>query len=184
MPETRRRLADKGTEKRPWGWNEVGNCREMDPGRLEKSLPSWARLLPVALDLRGSLSAPITLRSGATWSCELYFLSSPLSYPEGFGGSDGRNLPAVQESQFWSLDQEDPLEEEMATHASILDWRIPWTEEPDGLQTMGSQRVGHNWVINIQAILKALWLRKEPRFGNTNRHLNTATLEEIVIYTQ
>ena len=44
-----------------------------------------------------------------------------------------------------SLDCEDPLEEGMATHSSILTWRIPWTEEPGGLQSMGSQRVGHNW---------------------------------------
>ena len=43
-----------------------------------------------------------------------------------------------------SLGQEDPLEEEMATHSSILAWKIPWTEEPGGLQSMGSQRVGHN----------------------------------------
>ena len=44
-----------------------------------------------------------------------------------------------------SLDWEDPLEEGMATHSSILAWRIPWTEEPGGLQSIGSQRVGHNW---------------------------------------
>ena len=43
---------------------------------------------------------------------------------------------------------EDPLEEEMATYSSILAWRIPWTEDPDGLQSMGSQRVGDNWVNN------------------------------------
>jgi len=43
-----------------------------------------------------------------------------------------------------SLGQEDPLEKEMATHSSILAWRIPWTEEPSGLQSMGSQRVGHD----------------------------------------
>ena len=46
--------------------------------------------------------------------------------------------------QVQSLGQEDPLELEMATHASILAWRIPWTEEPGGLQSMGSQRVGHD----------------------------------------
>ena len=43
-----------------------------------------------------------------------------------------------------SLGQEDPLEEEMATHSKILAWRIPWTNEPDGLQSMGSQRIRHN----------------------------------------
>ena len=45
----------------------------------------------------------------------------------------------------WSLDQKHPLEEEMATHFRILAWRIPWTKEPGGLQSMGSQRVRHNW---------------------------------------
>ena len=53
-----------------------------------------------------------------------------------------KNLPAMWETQVQSLGQEDPLEEEMATHFSILAWRIPWTEEPGGLQSMGLQRVG------------------------------------------
>ena len=52
-----------------------------------------------------------------------------------------KNLPAMQEPQVLSLDQEDPLEKGMATHSSILAWRIPWTEEPGGLQYMRSQRV-------------------------------------------
>ena len=55
-----------------------------------------------------------------------------------------KNLPTIQESQVQSLGQEDPLEKGMATHSSILAWRIPWTEEPGGLQSMGSQRVGHD----------------------------------------
>ena len=64
---------------------------------------------------------------------------------EGFlGGSVVKNPPAKQETQVQSLDQEDPLEKEMATHSSILAWRIPWTEEPGRLQSIGSQRVGHN----------------------------------------
>ena len=49
-----------------------------------------------------------------------------------------------------SLGQEDPLEKEMATHSSILAWEIPWAEEPGGLQSMGSQRVGHNWAAKWQ----------------------------------
>ena len=60
------------------------------------------------------------------------------------GGSVIKNLPAMQEPQEMrvrSLGQKDPLEEGMATYYSILAWRIPWTEEPDGLQSMGSQRV-------------------------------------------
>ena len=55
-----------------------------------------------------------------------------------------KNLPAVQETQVQSLDQEDPLAKGMATHSSILIWRIPWTEEPGGLQSIGSQRVRHH----------------------------------------
>ena len=53
-----------------------------------------------------------------------------------------KNPPAVQETQVSSLGQEDPLEKGMATHSSILAWKIPWTEEPGRLQSMGSQRVG------------------------------------------
>ena len=55
-----------------------------------------------------------------------------------------KNLPAVQETWVQSLGQEDPLEKKMATRSSTLAWRIPWKEEPGGLQSMGSQRVGHN----------------------------------------
>ena len=54
-----------------------------------------------------------------------------------------KRLPAVPETWIRSLGQEDPLEKEMATHSSALAWEIPWTEEPGGLQSMGSQRVGH-----------------------------------------
>ena len=53
-------------------------------------------------------------------------------------------LPAVQETWVRSLGQEDPLEKGMATHSSVLTWRIPWTEEPGGLESLGLQRVRHN----------------------------------------
>ena len=55
-----------------------------------------------------------------------------------------KNLPAVQETQIQSQGQEDPLEKGMATYSSILAWRIPWTEKPGRLQSIGSQRVGHD----------------------------------------
>ena len=55
-----------------------------------------------------------------------------------------KNLPAVWETQVRFLGWENPLDKEEATHSSILAWRIPWTEEPDGLQSMGSQRVRHD----------------------------------------
>ena len=57
-----------------------------------------------------------------------------------------KRLPAMRETRVRSMDQEDPLEKEMATRSSILAWRIPWTEEPGGLQSVGSQRVGHDLV--------------------------------------
>ena len=53
-------------------------------------------------------------------------------------------LPAMQETWVRSLGQEDPVEKEMATHSSILAWRIPWAEEPGALQSTGSQRIGHD----------------------------------------
>ena len=55
-----------------------------------------------------------------------------------------KHLSAMQETLVQSLGWEDPLEKGMKTHSSILAWRIPWTEEPDGLQSIGSQRVGHD----------------------------------------
>ena len=55
-----------------------------------------------------------------------------------------KHLPTMWETRVQSLGQEDLLEKEMATHSNILAWKIPWTEEPGGLQSMGSQRVGHD----------------------------------------
>ena len=68
-----------------------------------------------------------------------------------------KRLPTMQETQVQSLGWEDPLEKEMATPSSILAWKIPWMEEPGGLQSMGSQRVGHNWVTSL---LLAFWAIK------------------------
>ena len=76
-----------------------------------------------------------------------YDLPNSLGFP---GGSVVRNLPAKQETRVQSLGQEDPLEKEMATYSSILAWRIPWTEEPGRLQSMGLQRVKHDLVTEQQ----------------------------------
>ena len=68
------------------------------------------------------------------------------------GGSVVKNLLAMQETkemQVRSLGHDNPLEESMATHSSILAWEIPWTEEPGGLESMGSQRVGQDWSVWI-----------------------------------
>ena len=60
-----------------------------------------------------------------------------------------KNLSAVQKTWVWSLGWEDPLEEGMATHSSIFAWRIPWTEKPGGLQSMGLQRDERDWATHI-----------------------------------
>ena len=60
-----------------------------------------------------------------------------------------KRLPGMQETWVRSLGQEDPLEKEMATHSSILAWRIPWREEPGRLQSTRSQRVGHKWATSL-----------------------------------
>ena len=75
-----------------------------------------------------------------------------------------KNLPAVKETQVWSLHWEDLLEKEMATHSSILAWKISWTEEPGGLQSTGLQRVGHDWAINTylqDVILSWNWIHRK-----------------------
>ena len=63
-----------------------------------------------------------------------------------------KHLPAMRETWVRSLGWEDPLEKEMATHSSTLAWRIPWREEPGRLQSMGSQRVGHDWVTSLTSL--------------------------------
>ena len=64
-----------------------------------------------------------------------------------------KNLPAMRETWVLSLGWEDPLEKGMATHSSILAWRIPWTEEPGRLQSVGSQRIGHNRATKLHKVL-------------------------------
>ena len=68
-------------------------------------------------------------------------------------------LPAMQKTWVRSLGQEDPLEKEMATHSSTLAWKIPWMEEPDRLQSMGSQRVGHDWTTSL-SFYSSFWRGK------------------------
>ena len=75
-----------------------------------------------------------------------------------------KNPPAMQETQVWSLVWEDSWRREMATHSSILAWDIPWTEELGRLSTMGSQRVGHNWVTSTNRCLPCgIWYFPLPR---------------------
>ena len=76
------------------------------------------------------------LSLSSLWQPAFFFFSVPMNLI--------KNLPAVQEIRVQSLGGEDPLEKEMATHLGVLAWRTPWTKEPDGLQPMGSQRVGRD----------------------------------------
>ena len=77
-------------------------------------------------------------------------------WPSGKGSAykDGDKM------RVWSLGREDPLEEGMVTHSSILAWRLPWTEEPDGLQSMGSWIVGHDWATSLSLFTFMYWRRK------------------------
>ena len=72
-----------------------------------------------------------------------------MSYVTSLVAQRVKRLPTVRETWVPSLGQEDPLEKGMATHSSTLAWKIPWTEEPGGLQSMGSQRVGYDWATSL-----------------------------------
>ena len=74
---------------------------------------------------------------------------SRIGTSRGFPGGLQWHLPPMWETRVRSLGREDPLEKEMVTHSSILAWRIPWTEEPGGLQSTGLQRVGHDWATSL-----------------------------------
>ena len=65
-----------------------------------------------------------------------------------------KHLSTMQETRVWALVWEDPLEKEMAIHSSTIAWKIPWTEEPGRLQSMGSQRVGHDWATSLSLYFK------------------------------
>ena len=85
-----------------------------------------------------------------------------------------KNLLAIQETRVWSLSQKDPLEKGMATHSSILAWRIPWTEEPGELQSTGWQRVRHDWQTNTFFFLDSvkIWVACLHHQNMVTKHLD------------
>ena len=95
-----------------------------------------------------------------------------------------KNLPAMQETQVWSLGREDPLEEEMATHSSLPGWRIPWREDPGRLQSVGSQRVRHDWATKHMIHLKE-WFSATGTFATlpSPGTRDTATSIGILVVT-
>ena len=114
---------------------------EEDQGRWT-SLGQGRRGVDLVMELRNLQYCPtfFTVKKKKSWP--------PHNLLGFFSGSAVENSPAMQEMQdtrVWSLGGEDPQEEGMAAHPSVLDWRIPWTEEPAGLQSIGSQRVKTHW---------------------------------------
>ena len=94
------------------------------------------------------------VKTGFNW---MRIWKIPLTTPGFPGGSDGKVSACNAGDRVWSLGQEDPLEKEMAIHSSTLAWKIPWTEEPNRLQSMGSQSVGHDWVTSLHFSFPPLW---------------------------
>ena len=98
-----------------------------------------------------SISAGFSLSRGLRSFCKICsesfrILRRMLGHcPRWLSDKESASMQETQETQFRPLGQEDPLEKGVATHSNILVWRILWTEEPGGLQTMGSQRAGYNW---------------------------------------
>ena len=137
-----------------------------------------------------NLSSLLQAYSTSLWKCShiswlghLFFPSSPVSWalsptPAFMGGlwlllpwlRRWKILPAMWENRVWSLGREDTLEKEMAVHSSILAWKIPRTEEPGRLQSMGSQRVGHNWAINT--------------FFHGSRHIQLISISNAFFFCQ
>ena len=119
-------------------WSESAVCIHISP-------PSWACLPPPIPSLQvitEPRAEPPMLYS--RFPLAIYFTHGSV-YMVLPSSSVVKYLPAMQEMHVRSLGQEDPVEEDMATHSKILAWRIPWTEELGGLQCIGSHRVGHNW---------------------------------------
>ena len=96
-------------------------------------------------------------------------------------GSDGNDPPVIQETCVWSQGWEDPLEEGMATTPVFLPGESPWTEEPGGLQSMGSQRVGHDWATRHSTVP---WQGIKPAFPTLEvQSLNQWTTREVPKHT-
>ena len=135
-----------------------------EPSHVQLSATPWtaARQASPSLTISQCLPTPMSIES--VMPSNHLILCHPLllclqsfpvwgSYPMNWiFTSGGPSIGATQETRIWSLAREDPLKKEMAAHFSILVWRIPWTEEPGGLQSIGSQRVGHNWVTNSHTL--------------------------------
>ena len=115
---------------------------------LEKGIGNPLRILGLETPIEepGRLWSMVSQRVRHDWATSTFTLKSDISgFPGGASGKEPSCQCRRQKTWIQSLGQEDPLEEGMATHSSILTCRIQWTEEPGGLQSIGSQKVGHDW---------------------------------------
>ena len=127
----------------PMDYTLIGSCAR---GILQVRILEW-----VAMPFSRAPSRPKDWTCGSHISC----------LAGGFPGSSGGKASAYNAGEpVQSLGWEDPLEKEMATHSSILAWKIPWTEEPGRLQSMGLQRVGHDWATSLSLFTFMNWRRK------------------------
>ena len=120
---------------------------------MEKEMATHSSVLAWRIPGRaepGGLLSMGSHRVGHDWR-DLAAAAAAVSYMGFPGGLDGKALPAVWETRIWSLGWEDLLEKEMATHSSTLAWKIPWTEEPGRLQSMGLQ--SQTWFSNFTFFL-------------------------------
>ena len=121
---------------------------------------SWTQRVSTAFSLSGKRSTFWLVLRPCHPQAHPYYSTRQKVLPSG-GASlvaqMAKNLPAMPETQVWSLGQEDPPENGMATHSSIPAWRIPWTEESGGLQFTGSPRVGHDWA-TFYSIIFRRWI--------------------------
>ena len=96
-----------------------------------------------------------------------------------------KRLSTMRETQVQSLDSEDPLEKETAIHSSTIAWKIPWTEEPGRLQSVGSQRVGHNWATSCSGSVLEMWIlnhwttREAPHCFYFYMHLKFSIIKSL-----
>ena len=116
----------------------------------EGSIPGLGRSLgegngyPLQYSPPGKSHGQRSVAGYSPWGCKESDTTKKLTLWASLVAQTIKNLLAMQETRVRSLGREEPLEKGMATHSSILAWRIPWTEDPEGLQYMGSQRVRHN----------------------------------------
>ena len=125
------------------GWVSVSSCWWLSNSWLQiwsSCRRRWAHIL-----LLHHLELEALYLFIFNFYCHIVTLQCCVSFWASLVAQMVKNLPEMQETWVRSLDWEDPLEKGMATHSSVLAWSTPWTEEPGGLQSMGSQRVGHDW---------------------------------------